>query len=331
MMDYSFLDLVYVKEGKTIAEAFQELKETAIQADELNFKRYWLAEHHNMEGVASNATSVLIGYVAAYTKNIRVGSGGVMLPNHSPLAIAEQFGTLAQIYGNRIDLGLGRAPGTDGLTAQFMNSNFMQNVHDFPQNVSLIQQFCSDDNTKAKVRACVAEGTNLPIYILGSSTDSAVLAAAYGLPYAFASHFAPQQMHTAFKFYTEQFQSISDTQKPYKVACVNVIVAETNDEAKFHASSFYKMFLGLIRNQRSKMKAPDLKHYDDWSVVEEAQISQMTAGSFIGDEETVARNLRMFIDRYQIDEIMMSCPIFSKQQRLYSMTKFASIMRKMKK
>src|SRR5690606_20640865 len=182
-MNYSFLDLVYVKENKTVQDAFIELKATAQKADELNFARYWLAEHHNMEGVASNATSVLIGYTAANTQKLRVGSGGIMLPNHSPLAITEQFGTLAQIYPNRIDLGLGRAPGTDSLTAQHMNENFYKNAHEFPKNVSLIQQFFSAENKKSNVRATVAEGVDVPIYILGSSTESAVLSAAYGLPY----------------------------------------------------------------------------------------------------------------------------------------------------
>src|SRR5690606_1285621 len=243
-MNYSLLDLVYVKENHTIQDAFNELKVTAQKADELQFTRYWLAEHHNMEGVASNATSVLMGYVAANTHKIRVGSGGVMLPNHSPLAIAEQFGTLAQIYPNRVDLGLGRAPGTDGITAQHMNENFMQNVHELPNNVSAIQQYSPTDNTESKVRAFVAEGTNVPVYMLGSSTDSAVLAAAYGLPYALASHFAPQQLGAAFKFYTDEFQPNGEISAPYKIACVNVIIGETNQEAKLSASSFYKMFIG---------------------------------------------------------------------------------------
>ena len=325
-MNYSFLDLVYVRENKSVQDAFDELKVTAQKADELGFSRYWLAEHHNMEGVASNATSVLMGYVAANTKNIKVGSGGVMLPNHSPLAITEQFGTLAQLYPDRIDLGLGRAPGTDGLTAQHMNENFMKNVHEFPKNVSLIQDYFSENNQASQVRAYVAEGTNVPIYMLGSSTESAVLAAAYGLPYAFASHFAPQQLGAAFKFYTDEFHPSETLAKPYKIACVNVIIGETQEEAKFLASSFYNMFLGLIRNKRSKMKAPDVSFYDDWTVVEEARLSQMTACSFVGDQEYVARNLSQFITRYQIDEVMMSCPIYSQEKRLYSMEKLASII-----
>ena len=325
-MNYSFLDLVYVKEDLSVNNAFQELKETAQFADNLGFKRYWLAEHHNMEGVASNATSLLIGYVASHTKNMKVGSGGIMLPNHSALAISEQFGTLEQLYPNRIDLGLGRAPGTDGLTAQYMNENFMKNVQEFPQNVSLIQQFFSEENATSNVRACVAEGRNVPIYILGSSTDSAVLAAAYGLPYAFASHFAPQQMGAAFKFYTTEFQQNDIINKPYKIACVNVIVDDSIEQAKLSASSFYKMFLGLIRNERSKMKKPNMEFYENWSVVEEARLSQMTAASFIGDQETVARDLYRFIERYQIDEIMMSCPIYDVEKRKVSMQKFATIM-----
>jgi len=325
-MNYSFLDLVYVKENKTVKDAFNELRITSQRADTLNFTRYWLAEHHNMEGVASNATSVLIGYVAANTSRIRVGSGGIMLPNHSPLAITEQFGTLAQLYPHRIDLGLGRAPGTDGLTAQHMNKNFMENVHEFPKNVLAIQQYLSTDNHESQVRAFVAEGADVPIYMLGSSTDSAVVAAAYGLPYAFASHFAPQQLKASFKFYSEQFQANSSIAAPYKIACVNVIIGETNEDAKLHASTFYKMFLGLIRNQRTKMKEPDMTFYDDWTVVEEAHLSQMTAVSFIGDQETVARNLKEFINKHQINEIMMSCPIYSLEQRLYSMEKFADII-----
>lgn len=325
-MNYSFLDLVYVKEDKSIQDAFEELKVTAQKAEALDFSRYWLAEHHNMEGIASNATSVLIGYTAANTQKLRVGSGGVMLPNHSALTISEQFGTLAQLYPNRIDLGLGRAPGTDSLTAQHLNENFYKNAHEFPKNVSLIQQFFSTENKKANVRATIAEGVDVPIYILGSSTESAVLSAAYGLPYVFASHFAPQQLATAFKFYTEQFQPSEFLSTPYKMACVNVIIGETIEEARLLASSFYRMFLGIIRNQRSKMQEPSMEFYEDWSVNEEALIRQMTACSFIGDKESVARNLQQFAERYQVQEIMMSCPIYSQEKRLYTMEQFASIL-----
>src|SRR5690554_115944 len=325
-MKFSFLDLVYIKEGGSTSDAYSELKNTAINAEKLGFERFWLAEHHNMEGIGSCATSVLIGYVASHTNKMRIGSGGIMLPNHSALAVSEQFGTLAHLFPNRIDLGLGRAPGTDGLTAQFMNENFFKNVQEFPKNVSLIQQFFSTDNENSKVRAYVAEGTEIPLYILGSSTESAVLSAAYGLPYAFASHFAPQQLGAAFKFYTDEFQPSEYLEKPYKIACVNIIIGESMEDARLSASSFYRMFLGIIRNQRSKMQLPDMDFYNDWTVNEEALIRQMTACTFIGERATVAQNLIQFIERYEIDEIMMSCPIYSEEKRLYSMKEFASIL-----
>lgn len=325
-MKFSFLDLVYIKEGGSTSDAYSELKNTAINAEKLGFERFWLAEHHNMEGIGSCATSVLIGYVASHTNKMRIGSGGIMLPNHSALAVSEQFGTLAHLFPNRIDLGLGRAPGTDGLTAQFMNENFFKNVQEFPKNVSLIQQFFSTDNENSKVRAYVAEGSEVPIYILGSSTESAVLSATFGLPYVFASHFAPQQLGAAFKFYEQDFQASEYLQKPYKIACVNVIIGESMEEARLLASSFYKMFLGIIQNERSKMQLPDMDFYNDWTVNEEAIIRQMTSCTFIGDRESVARNLHQFIDRYKIDEIMMSCPIYSQEKRLFSMQEFATII-----
>lgn len=325
-MKFSFLDLVYIKEGYSTSDAYTELKNTAIYAEKLGFERLWLAEHHNMEGIGSCATSVLIGYVASQTKKMRIGSGGIMLPNHSALAISEQFGTLAHLYPDRIDLGLGRAPGTDGLTAQFMNENFFKNVQEFSKNISLIQKFFSTDNQNSKVRAYVAEGTNVPIYILGSSTESALLSAALGLPYAFASHFAPQQLGAAFKLYEQNFQASKKLQKPYKIACVNIIIGESTEEARLLASSFYKMFLGIIRNERSKMQLPNIDFYNEWTVNEEALIRQMTSCTFIGNYESVARNLLQFINRYEVDEIMISCPIYSQEKRLFSMQEFAAII-----
>src|SRR5690606_13067379 len=205
----------------------------------------------------------------------------------------------------------------------YMNENFFKNVQEFPKNVSLIQQFFSTDNQDSKVRAFVAEGAEVPLYILGSSTESAVLSAAYGLPYAYASHFAPQQLGTAFKFYTDEFQPSGYLEKPYKIACVNVIIGESMEDARLLASSFYKMFLGIIRNQRSKMQLPDKSVYNGWRVNEEALIRQMIACTFIGEKSAVALNLIQFIERYEIDVIMMSCPIYSEVKRLYSMKEFA--------
>lgn len=327
-MNYSYLDLVYVKENNTVQDAFAELKNTAKQADDLGFSRFWLAEHHNMEGVASNATTVLMGYVASQTSKIRVGSGGIMLPNHSPLIVAEQLGTLAQLYPNRIDLGLGRAPGTDAATAKQLNETFLKSVHEFPNNVAKLQNYFSQTNNHPSVRAYVAEGTEIPIYLLGSSTDSAVLAAKEGLPYAFAAHFAPHLLQDAFNLYSTNFKPKKSLQKPYKIACVNIIIGENEEDAKLQASSLYNMFLGLIRNVKTKLQAPNMQFYENWTFMEEAQINHMTAQSFIGDKETVARNLIDFINRYEIDEIMMSCPIFSMEKRLYSMEQFASIISK---
>lgn len=327
-MKYSFLDLVYVKENQSIADVIQELAVTAKKAEESGFTRYWLAEHHNMDGVASVATSVLIGYVASQTRQIRVGSGGVMLPNHSPLVITEQFGTLAQLYGERIDLGLGRAPGTDSLTAQYLNENFVKNVHNFPHNIDLIQQLFSPENSHSTVRANVAEGMNVPIYILGSSTESAILAASKGLPYAFASHFAPQQLEAAFNIYDTRFQAGSILKRPYKIACVNVIIGDTDEEARLISSSFYKMFLGIIRNERSKMKAPDPSFLEGWSAAETTLINQMTAYSFIGNKETVSEKLSNFVKYFDIDELMISSPVYDLNKRLRSMEDFVSIVRK---
>ncbi len=327
-MNYSYLDLVYVKEKNTVQDAFAELKKTAQQADNLGFNRFWLAEHHNMEGVASNATSVLMGYVASQTSNIRVGSGGIMLPNHSPLIVAEQLGTLAQLYPNRIDLGLGRAPGTDPNTAKELNETFLKGVHEFPVNVAKLQKYFSSTSPEENVRAYVAEGTEIPIYLLGSSTDSALLAANEGLPYTFAAHFAPHLLKDAFELYTSNFKAKGSLKKPYKIACVNIIIGENEEDAKLQASSLYNMFLGLVRNVKTKLQPPSLHFYDNWTIIEEVQINHMTAQSFIGNKETVARNLIDFINRYEIDEIMMSCPIFSMEKRLYSMEQFASIISK---
>src|SRR3954451_270942 len=219
---YSILELAIVSQGQTIKQTLHNSLALAKEAEVLNYKRIWFAEHHNSDSVASSATSILIGYVAENTDNIRVGSGGIMLPNHSPLIIAEQFGTLAHLYPNRIDLGLGRAPGTDQPTAQAIRSDFMKAAQSFPEEVSKIQKYFSLDNKTAGVRATVAEGTDVPLYILGSSTDSAHLAAKKGLPYAFASHFASTYLQNALKIYNQEFQPSEFLSKPYTLAGVNV-------------------------------------------------------------------------------------------------------------
>lgn len=315
----SLLELAIITQESNAAETMQKTKELAQLADDLGYKRIWLAEHHNMTHVASTATVVLIGYIASQTKNIRVGSGGIMLPNHSPLIIAEQFGTLGILYPERIDLGLGRAPGTDTQTAQAIRTDFFEESQRFPKNVKALQDYFSEANAESKVRAFPAEGVNVPIWILGSSMDSASLAAAYGLPYAFAGHFAPRQMIQAFEFYRENFKSSIYLDKPKTLACVNVIAADTDNEAEILSTSLYQMFQNLVQNTRKPLQPPvdslsDLMN--DMSEESRFHVNQMTAGSFIGSRETLTKELKEFIKYSRVDELMISSPIFSHQDKL---------------
>ncbi|WP_119789483.1 LLM class flavin-dependent oxidoreductase [Flavobacterium anhuiense] len=314
----SILELAIITQDSNATETFQKTKDIAQLADRLGYKRIWLAEHHNMAHVASTATVVLIGYVASQTENIRVGSGGVMLPNHSPLVVAEQFGTLETLYPNRIDLGLGRAPGTDQPTAEAIRKDFFEQAQRFPQNVSKLQEYFSSENASGKVRAFPAEGLNVPIWILGSSMDSAALAAAYGLPYAFAGHFAPKLMIQAFEFYRENFQPSEYLDKPKTMACVNIIAADTNEEAELLSTSLYQMFLNLIRNDRKGLQPPVSSLDDIMNEAERFHVNQMTAGTFTGNKEQLVTDLRKFIDYARIDELMVTSPIFDHQAKLKS-------------
>lgn len=314
----SLLDLAIITQDSNATETFQKTKDIAQLADTLGYKRFWLAEHHNMAHVASTATVVLIGYVASQTKNIRVGSGGIMLPNHSPLVVAEQFGTLETLYPNRIDLGLGRAPGTDQPTAEAIRKDFFEQAQRFPQNVSKLQEYFSSENETGKVRAFPAEGLKVPIWILGSSMDSAALAAAYGLPYAFAGHFAPKLMIQAFEFYRENFQPSEYLDKPKTMACVNIIAADTNEEAELLSTSLYQMFLNLIRNDRKGLQPPVPSLDDIMNEAERFHVNQMTAGTFTGNKEQLEVDLKKFIDYARIDELMVTSPIFDHQAKLKS-------------
>jgi luciferase family oxidoreductase group 1 len=271
-----------------------------------------------MAHVASTATVVLIGYVASQTKNIRVGSGGIMLPNHSPLVVAEQFGTLETLYPNRIDLGLGRAPGTDQPTAEAIRKDFFEQAQRFPQNVSKLQEYFSSENETGKVRAFPAEGLKVPIWILGSSMDSAALAAAYGLPYAFAGHFAPKLMIQAFEFYRGNFQPSEYLDKPKTMACLNIIAADTNEEAELLSTSLYQMFLNLIRNNLKGLQPPVPSLDDIMNEAERFHVNQMTAGTFTGNKEQLKTDLKKFIDYARIDELMVTSPIFDHQAKLKS-------------
>jgi luciferase family oxidoreductase group 1 len=314
----SLLDLAIITQDSNATETFQKTKDIAQLADNLGYKRFWLAEHHNMAHVASTATVVLIGYVASQTKNIRVGSGGIMLPNHSPLVVAEQFGTLETLYPNRIDLGLGRAPGTDQPTAEAIRKDFFEQAQRFPQNVSKLQEYFSSENETGKVRAFPAEGLKVPIWILGSSMDSAALAAAYGLPYAFAGHFAPKLMIQAFEFYRGNFQPSEYLDKPKTMACLNIIAADTNEEAELLSTSLYQMFLNLIRNDRKGLQPPVPSLDDIMNEAERFHVNQMTAGTFTGNKEQLKTDLKKFIDYARIDELMVTSPIFDHQAKLKS-------------
>lgn len=314
----SLLELAIITQDSNANDTFQKTAELAKLADSLGYKRFWLAEHHNMAHVASTATVVLIGYIASQTQNIRVGSGGIMLPNHAPLIIAEQFGTLELLYPNRIDLGLGRAPGTDGLTAQAIRKDFFEQSQRFPENVAALQYFFSEENANAKVRAFPAEGTKVPIWILGSSMDSAALAAAKGLPYAFAGHFAPKQMHQAFQFYRDNFEPSEYLDQPRTMACVNAIAAETDEEAKKTATSLTLMFLNLIRNDRKPLQPPVDLLDGIMSEEEHFHVNQMTACSFVGSKMKLTTELKQFIEYTQIDELMITSPIFNHEDKLKS-------------
>lgn len=315
----SILDLAIVKQGGTAKTAIVETVRFAQLAEELGFERFWMAEHHNMEHIASAATSVLIGHVAGHTKSIRVGSGGIMLPNHSPLVIAEQFGTLETLYPNRIDLGLGRAPGTDQNTAMALRRNAKDVSMAFPSDVKQLQTYFSSENSNATVRAFPAEGLDIPLWILGSSTDSAYLAAQMGLPYAFAAHFAPAQFRPAIAIYRNNFKPSKQLSKPYVMACVNVIGAETNEEANFNSTSLVNMFTGIVTNARIPLQpAGELR--DSYQIPEVRSIVEnMLACTFIGDSETLRKNLGGFIEDSKIDELMVTSYFYDEVAKFKSL------------
>ncbi|MBE9598151.1 LLM class flavin-dependent oxidoreductase [Pedobacter sp. MC2016-24] len=315
---FSVLDLATVIEGKTPADTFKTSLDLAQHVEGWGYNRYWLAEHHNMISVASSATSVVIGHIAGGTKTIRVGSGGIMLPNHSPLVIAEQFGTLESLYPGRIDLGLGRAPGTDQLTAMAIRGERFNAQNSFPQDVLKLQAYFSSENIKSSVRAIPGEGLDIPIWILGSSTDSARLAAALGLPYAFASHFAPAQFLTAINIYRQNFKPSEYLKEPYVLACVNVVAADTDAEAERLVTSLYQLFMGIVTGKRRLLQPPVDNMDEVWDVYEEEQAKQMLACTFTGSKETLRNDLQSFLDQTGVDEIMATSHIFDHQARLHS-------------
>lgn len=322
---FSVLDLAVVSEGHTPADAFANSLDLARQAEKAGYKRFWMAEHHNMPNVASSATAVLLGYIAGGTSTIRVGSGGIMLPNHTPLIVAEQFGTLATLYPGRIDLGLGRAPGTDQATALAIRRERFHAADNFPDDIRELQAFLSDDNSESRVRAFPGEGTNVPIWILGSSTFSAMLAADYGLPYAFASHFAPREFMRAIRLYRENFKPSEYLETPYVMSCINVVAAPTDEEAEFLSSSMKLMFRGIVTGARRPLQPPVENIDDIWTDMEREAVYQMLAVSFIGGPDRLRRAMAEFRAQTGVDEVIVSSNIYDHQARLRSYRIFAEV------
>jgi luciferase family oxidoreductase group 1 len=325
MITLSLLDLIHVREGKTPAHALADALLVAQHAENLDYQRYWVAEHHNMIGISGAATSVVIGHLAAGTSKIRVGSGGIMLPNHSPLQIAEQFGTLESLFPGRIDLGLGRAPGTDQLTARAMRRDLHAAAESFPQDVQELQMFFENPKPSQAIVAVPGAGLKVPLWMLGSSLFGAQLAAQLGLPYAFASHFAPDALDSALSIYRERFQPSAQLDLAYAVPCINVIVADTDEEAAHLFTTLQQMFVGMLRGRRGLMPAPINDIEDYWSPGEKAQVSHMLSCAFVGSPATVQYKLEQFLARTQADELMISTPIFDHQKRLRSIELLATI------
>lgn len=323
MTKYSFLDLASVREGERPSESFLHSKKMIQTAERLGFNRYWVAEHHNMQGVASSATSVLIGYLAGHSNSIRVGAGGIMLPNHAPYVIAEQFGTLDAMYPGRIDLGLGRAPGTDMMTARALRRDY-QGADDFPQLVSELLHYLEpvkEDRLPA-VMAVPGAGADVPVWLLGSSTYSARLAAQMGLPFAFASHFAPDQLMHALELYHQNFTPSQYLKEPYAMAAVNVIVAETDEEAENLSTTLIQQFLGIIRGHKHKMRPPIAMEELDWTPSEQMMVERTVRARIVGSPETVKQQMAEFVKETQVKEVMISMPIYNIDKRLQSMELF---------
>ena len=314
----SVLDLVMVNSGGSPSQSMRNSLDLARHVERWGYKRYWLAEHHNIEGIASTATSILIGFIAGGTSTIRVGSGGVMLPNHAPLVIAEQFGTLESLYPGRIDLGLGRAPGTDRLTAMALRRNLDGSEEDFPNSVMELQNYLGPPKPGTKVRATPGEGLSVPIWLLGSSMFSAHLAAMLGLPYAFASHFAPSYLEAAIRRYRDRFQPSQTLKEPYVLAGVNVVAADNDREANRLFTSLQMRALGMIRGNHMPLPAPVENMDGIWSNHERYAVGEMLKYSFVGGPATVKKGLQSFLDMTQVDEIMAVSHIYEHTARLRS-------------
>jgi luciferase family oxidoreductase group 1 len=325
MIPFSILDLSPIPQGATASHALRNTLELAQHAEKLGYRRYWLAEHHNMPGIASAATSIVIGYVAGGTRTIRVGAGGVMLPNHSPLVVAEQFGTLASLYPGRIDLGLGRAPGTDMATARALRRDIATSAEDFPQDVQELLSYFAPPQPRQQIRAVPGAGLDVPVWLLGSSLFSAQLAGMLGLPFAFASHFAPDAMMQALDLYRARFEPSQYLERPYLMLAANVLAADSDAEARRHFTSQQQSFVNLRRGMPGQVPPPidDIDAY--WSESEKAMVDHSLAVSFVGSSQTVERGLRRFIEAMRPDELMITAHIHDQAARLRSIAKVAEV------
>lgn len=320
----SILDLAFIPVRATPADALRNTLDLARHAERWGYRRFWLAEHHNMVGIASAATAVVIGYVAAGTRTIRVGAGGIMLPNHAPLVVAEQFGTLESLYPGRIDLGLGRAPGTDQNTVRALGRD--PSAESFPQNVLELQAFLGPVQEGQTVQAVPGAGLNVPLWILGSSLFGAQLAATLGLPYAFASHFAPAALLQALQAYRSTFKPSRQLDRPYTAAGVNVFAADTDAEARWLFTSAQQRFANLLRGSPGRLQPPvdDIETY--WTPAEKAQASAMLACSFVGSPQTVRLGLKQFVEQTGVDELIVSSAIYDHAARLRSYEVLADLI-----
>jgi len=324
LIPFSVLDLAPVCAGSDAAQSFRNTLDLARNAERLGYTRYWLAEHHNMPGIASAATAVLIGHVAGGTSTIRVGSGGVMLPNHAPLQVAEQFGTLASLYPGRIDLGLGRAPGTDQPTARALRRYF-DSAEAFPNDVVELLRYFEPAQPEQAVRAVPGAGIEVPVWLLGSSLFSARLAAALGLPFAFASHFAPDAMTQALEIYRREFRPSARLQQPYAMLALNVVAAPTNDEARRLFTTLQQSFVNLRRGKLGLVPPPidDIETY--WTPQEKLGVQNSLACAVVGDPAAVERGIADFIARHRPDELMLTANIFEHVKRVRSFEIAASV------
>ncbi|MDH1689745.1 LLM class flavin-dependent oxidoreductase [Acinetobacter junii] len=313
---FSVLELAPVREDKTIEFSLHHALELAQHVEQLNYERFWLAEHHNMDGIASSATAVLLGFIAAHTQHIRLGSGGIMLPNHAPLVVAEQFGTLATLYPNRFDLGLGRAPGTDHLTMRALRRGRQETEDQFPQDVLEILQYFKAPQPNQKIIATPGQNTHVPVWLLGSSLFSAQLAAKLGLPYSFASHFAPRMLGQAIQLYRDNFQASEYLDEPYVSMGIPTVVASTDEEAQYLATSSYQRILNLIRGDSLKLQPPVKSTEGLASSAEQLAIQNFYAMAQIGSKDTVQAGLSKIIQQYDVDEFIFTCDIYDTQKRL---------------